>query len=59
MRVGCRHGHTIVVPTSGLYAGKLVMFGGKCEDSVLAELWCYDPETAEVNPLRVSHCATD
>jgi len=42
-----RHGHTIVVPTSGLYAGKLVMFGGKCEDSVLAELWCYDFETAE------------
>jgi len=39
-----RHGHSIVVPTTGLFAGKMVMFGGKCEDGVLAELWSYDFE---------------
>lgn len=40
-----RHGHSIVIPTSGLYQGQLILFGGKGESGPFADIWAYNLDT--------------
>jgi len=48
-----RHGHSAGIALSGLYQGKMVVFGGKGERETLMDIWTYDFDTKEWRQIPV------